>query len=362
MKLVTCGLGSCLTAAARMSGWKEKRSLPRGLGRVRRGIGMASMLHVGGGAKIYRSDGCGSVLSIDDFGKVTLVTGSTEIGQGSETVLAQIVAETLGVDIERVKIVNTDTDVKPWDVGVHASRTTYVAGNSALLAARQAREKLLGAAASQLKLPVSELRLEDGWVMRGEERVEAMERLVRTLHFTGKGELCITQAYFEPESVKQDAGFKGNVSPTYAFATHVTEVEVELDTGMVRVLGVYAAQMWASAEPATTRGTDRRRVVMGLGYALTEELKLRDGLERTRASAIPCATAPEVPPSASRPLRPTTHRGPSAPRAGRRRPSAFRGGGERRPPRHRRPLHQATVTPERVLRPNRRRSGRGPLA
>ena len=98
---------------------------------------MASMLHVGGGAKIYPSDGCGTILKIDDFAHVTLMTGASEIGQGSETVLAQLVCEELGLPLDAVTVVNNDTDITPWDVGVHASRTTFIGGNSALGAAQQ---------------------------------------------------------------------------------------------------------------------------------------------------------------------------------------------------------------------------------
>ncbi|MBI2374278.1 MAG: xanthine dehydrogenase family protein [Deltaproteobacteria bacterium] len=306
MKLITCGLRDCLSAAERLSGWSEKRKQSkRGATneRIRRGLGVASMVHVGGGAKIYRSDGCGSIVSIDDFGKVTLITGSTDIGQGSETVLAQMVAEVLGVGIDRVKVINSDTDVKPWDVGVHASRTSYVAGNSAILAASKAKSKLLEAYAEQLsaqgkQVPASELGLREGWVVRGDEKLEPLDRLVRTLHFSGRGELLLTEAYFEPESVKQDRGFHGNVSPTYAFGTHVVEVEVELDTGIVRVTNVSAAHdVGRVLNPLGIEGQLEGGIVMGLGYSLSEELLVRDGLVLN-----PCfrdyhlLTAPEIPP------------------------------------------------------------------
>ena len=300
MRFVTCGLRECLEAASTASGWAEKRAAPKAAtpARTRRGIGMASMLHVGGGAKIYRSDGCGSILSIDDFGKVTLVTGSTDIGQGSETVLAQMVAETLGVGLDRVKVLNSDTDVKPWDVGVHASRTSYVAGNSALLAAREAKSKLLGAAAEHHRLDPATLDLAGGWVVQGDRRVEPLDRLVRTLHFAGKGELLITHAYFKPTSVPQDRDFKGNVSPTYAFGTHVVEVEVELDTGVIRVLGVWAAHDVGKVLNALgIVGQIEGGVVMGLGYSLTEELLIRGGrVKNPSFRDYHLLTAPEVPP------------------------------------------------------------------
>ena len=143
MHFKTCGLKECLTTAAEVSQFREKHRAAldarRSPSRYKRGVGMASMLHVGGGAKIYPSDGCGTILKIDDFAHVTLITGASEIGQGSETVLSQIVCEELGLPISAVSVVNNDTDITPWDVGVHASRTTFIAGNSAITAGGQER-------------------------------------------------------------------------------------------------------------------------------------------------------------------------------------------------------------------------------
>ena len=136
----SCGFQECLRTAAERSEYQHKvrdyAAQRDAGGPVKRGVGMASMLHVGGGAKIYPSDGCGTILKLDDFGQVTLMTGASEIGQGSETVLAQLVCEELGLPMSAVTVVNNDTDITPWDVGVHASRTTFIAGNSALGAAR----------------------------------------------------------------------------------------------------------------------------------------------------------------------------------------------------------------------------------
>src|SRR5438552_490 len=143
--ITSCGMTECLDTVERemrkpvarppRTGWK-------------RGVGFAAMFHVAGGARVYRPDGCGAIRKPDDFGKASLITGASEIGQGSETVLAMIVAEELGVPLGRVEVINSDTAVKPWDVGVHASRTTFIAGNAALIAARELKEKLLGLAAS----------------------------------------------------------------------------------------------------------------------------------------------------------------------------------------------------------------------
>jgi xanthine dehydrogenase molybdenum-binding subunit len=120
VKITTCGLSECIEKAAESIGWQEKR------GRVgNRGVGMAAQLHVGGGARIYPSDGCGTTIKVDDYGKVTVITGSTDMGQGSETVIAQIVAEEMGVPVDNITVINTDTDITPWDVGAHATLRTW---------------------------------------------------------------------------------------------------------------------------------------------------------------------------------------------------------------------------------------------
>ena len=241
---------------------------------------MASLLHVGGGAKIYQSDGCGTILKIDDFGSVTVLTGSSEIGQGSETVIAQITAETLGVPLETIRIRNNDTELMPWDVGVHASRTTFIAGNSALRAAQKARDKLLTAAAEQLKRPVDELDIYGGNVVdrANDEPIVELAKVVRRLHFSEKNDVVITSDYYEPPSVMQDQHFKGNVSPTYAFGTHVVEVEVDTWTGVVRPIHVSAAHdIGRVINQMGVEGQVQGGIAMGLGYCLSEELKVVEG-------------------------------------------------------------------------------------
>jgi xanthine dehydrogenase molybdenum-binding subunit len=297
----TCGLRECLTTAAGRSGWKEKRGTTEtGRPHVRRGIGMASMLHVGGGAKIYRSDGCGTILTIDDFCRVTLLTGSSEIGQGSETVLAMIAAEELGLPLAAVTVVNNDTRITPWDVGVHASRTTFIAGNSVRLAAAKAREKLLGAASARLKVPAAELDIRRSTVVRASdgEALEDLGKIIRGLHFAKRSEVVVTEHYYEPPSVMQDREFKGDVSASYAFGTQVAEVEVDLGTGVVRVLRMTAVHdIGRVLNRMGAEGQVEGGLVMGLGYALSEELKVEGGrVLNPGFRDYKLQTAPEVPP------------------------------------------------------------------
>lgn len=296
----TCGLRECLTTAADRAGWKAKRQKTEtGRPNLRRGIGMASMLHVGGGAKIYRSDGCGTILRMDDFGHVTLLTGASEIGQGSETVLAQITAEELGIPMDQVKVVNNDTEITPWDVGVHASRTTFVAGNSARLAAGKARRKLLEAASGQFALPAEELDIRSGKVVRAcdGEVLGDLAKVLRAMHFSGRNEVLVTHHYYEPPSGMQDRGFKGDVSAAYAFATQVAEVEVDMETGVVKVLRLTAAHdIGRVINRLGAEGQIQGGVVMGLGYALSEELQVEKGrVMNPSFREYKLITSPEVP-------------------------------------------------------------------
>jgi xanthine dehydrogenase molybdenum-binding subunit len=201
------------------------------------------MFHVGGGARVYRSDGCGAVLRLDDFGKVTLITGASEIGQGSETVLAMLVAEELGVPLERVTVVNSDTAVKPWDVGVHASRTTFIAGNAALLAARQLKEKVLAIGSQVLGARMEALAMGDGlvFVRSAPERCLPYDKVVRAGHFRQGGQTLAAEAFYDPPSEMLDKDFRGNVSVTYGFAAQAALVEVDEASGQIAVLKVASA-------------------------------------------------------------------------------------------------------------------------
>jgi xanthine dehydrogenase molybdenum-binding subunit len=299
----SCGFRDCLAIAAARSDFKRKHAeyaARQGDGSaIRRGIGIASMLHVGGGAKIYPSDGCGTILKLDDFGHVTLITGASEIGQGSETVLAQLVCEELGLPMNAVTVVNNDTDITPWDVGVHASRTTFIAGNSAIGAARKAREKILAAASPRFECKAEDLALAQGHIVRRADgtRLVDLPRFLRSLHFNEHAELVMTTFYYEPPSVHQDKGFKGDVSAAYAWAAQVAEVEVDTATGVVRLLKVTGAHdVGRVLNRLGIEGQIEGGIVMGQGYALTENLVVEQGSVRNpNFRDYKLVTAPEIP-------------------------------------------------------------------
>ena len=296
--ITSCGMQECLETVAasadrRGSSPKEQSPSSNTSGSIqfpqtenlqphlKRGIGFATTLNVGGGARIYRSDGCGATVKVDDFGHVTLVTGSTEIGQGSETVLAQIVAQTLGVKLQDVTVLNSDTDVKPWDVGVHASRTTFIAGNAAKIAALDARNQVFETAAKLLKVAPEQLVASDGRVMvSGEQdRSLALAQIVRQRHFREGGQVILGEGWYDPPTKLVDRDtYKGNISAAYGFGAQMAEVEVDTETGQVQVLRLVCANdVGYAINPMAVEGQIEGGAQMGLGYALTEELIVREG-------------------------------------------------------------------------------------
>jgi xanthine dehydrogenase molybdenum-binding subunit len=277
LRITTCALTECLEAAAAEIRKPVDRPLRPGW---KRGVGYACMFHVGGGARVYRSDGCGAIVRMDDFGKVTLITGASEIGQGSDTVLAMIVAEELGVPFDRVEVVNSDTAVKPWDVGVHASRTTFIAGNAALMAARELKAKMLAIGSRILGAGAGDLNMADGQVfVRGApERCLPYEKVVRAGHFREGGQTLVAEAFYDPPNEMLDKDFRGNVSVTYGFAAQAALVDVDEGSGKIEVVKVASAHdVGRVLNPLGLEGQVEGGIHMGLGYALCEELQIQQG-------------------------------------------------------------------------------------
>ena len=280
--ITSFAMTECLDAAAEEIR-KDPPSLRPGW---KRGVGYAAMFHVGGGARIYRSDGCGAIVKLDDFGKVTLITGASEIGQGSETVLAMIVAETLGVPLERVDVVNSDTSVTPWDVGTHASRTTFVGGNAARLAAGKVKAQLLEMAAAQFEEPAARLDVKGGFVFvtADPRRRLPYEQIARAGHFTHHGRVLVAEAFYDPPTAMLDKDFQGNVSAAYTSAAQAALVDVDPETGKVEVRRVASAHdVGRALNPLAAEGQVHGGIHMGLGYALSERLVVEDGQVLTQS-------------------------------------------------------------------------------
>ena len=298
-----CALAECLETAAAASDYSRKRkeyAAERDQpGRYKKGIGLASSIHNAGGAKIHKSDGIGTILKVDDYARVTVITGASEIGQGIDAVITLIVAEELGVPLEHVTIVNNDSDIAPWDVGVHASRTTFIAGNGTRRAARKARAQILNAAGRILGEPAESLDLRDGSVVRDRDGTPLikLDRLLRQMHFQAEPELVMVTDYYEPKSEPEGARHVSDHSAAYSHAVHVAEITVDTLTGEIRVDKVTVAQdVGRVINRMGLEGQVEGGIAIGLGYALSEDMRIEKGkLKNACFRDYKLITAPEMP-------------------------------------------------------------------
>ena len=268
LRITTCGLEECMDSVKETLAWDAEN-------KEGEGVGMASLIHVGGGARVYKSDGCGTIIKMDDYGKVDVFTGATDMGQGADTVIAQIVAEELGLMVDDIHVVHSDTDICPWDVGAHASRTTFIAGNAALGAAKKIKARLLEMGAKQLDVPLERLILNEQCIIDQEdpEHRIAIGKLLRKAHFSHGGQMLMAEHFYDPSNENMGKDFKGNMSMTYTFGSHGVRVKVDQDTGKVQILKYVATHDVGKAiNPMLLEGQVYGGVMMGLGYALTEQV------------------------------------------------------------------------------------------
>ena len=299
-----CALVECLQTAADASDYSRKRreyaAQRDAPGRYKKGIGLASSIHNAGGAKIHKSDGIGTILKVDDYARVTVISGASEIGQGIDAVITLITAEELGVPLEHVTLVNNDSDIAPWDVGVHASRTTFIAGNGARRAARKAKAQILAGAEKLMGEPAAGLDLRDGWVVHAHDgsRVVKTERLLRQMHFQPEPELVMVTDYYEPKSEPEGARHVSDHSAAYAHAVHVAEITVDTLTGEIKVDKITVAQdVGRVINRMGLEGQIEGGIAIGLGYALSEDMRIDKGLLKNACFRdYKLITAPEMPP------------------------------------------------------------------
>jgi CO/xanthine dehydrogenase Mo-binding subunit len=277
----TCGHSECLETVRNKLRRKDRKALPKSSGSKVRGVGYASLLHNGGGAKIHRSDGCGTIMKMDDKGHLDVFSGSMEIGQGLDIVLRQIVSETLGIPMRMINIIVGDTDICPWDAGVHASRSTFVAGNSALGAAKEIKDQILKFAADMLEAPTEILDIEDMVVVCKEDPSNnlPLEKLLRKAHFATSGNtMFMTNHYYEPPTELASRDFVGDVSASYVWGCHGVEVEVDTETGQVEILNYVAAHdVGYAINPMLLNAQIHGAALMGIGYALSEGMDFKNG-------------------------------------------------------------------------------------
>ena len=277
LRIGSMGLGECIRKVVAGSGWREKfKRLPHG-----NGVGLACSSYLSGaGLPIYwnHMPHSGVQLKCDRSGGVTVFCGSTDIGQGSDSILAYITAEVLGVDPFDIRIVTADTDLTPVDLGSYSSRVTLMSGNAALQAAERAREIILPHAAHTLDVPMARIAFAGGRVFDVEdpergmsfaEAVQAAESAVGTVGTVG--------SYTPPKSAGRYRGAGVGPSPAYSYSACVAQVDVDPATGIVRVPTIWIAHdVGRCINAATAIGQVEGSVYMGLGEALMEEMTYRE--------------------------------------------------------------------------------------
>jgi 4-hydroxybenzoyl-CoA reductase alpha subunit len=275
-RLGTVNLAECIRRVVRVSDWKAKfHKLPKG-----RGVGLACSAYLtGAGLPIYwnKMPHSGVQLKFDRGGGVSIFCGATEIGQGSDDVLAGIVAEVLGIDTFDVRLFTGDTDLGPVDLGSYSSRVTLMAGNAALQAAERGKAIIAEAVAVKLEVPKERLRFAEKRVFDStapEKGVSFAEAIC--LAEARFGTIGTVGSYTPPKSPALYKGGGVGPSPTYSYSAAVVEVEVNAATGWVSVPKIWIAHdIGRALNPTLVRGQVEGGVYMGLGEALMEEQEFR---------------------------------------------------------------------------------------
>lgn len=271
-RITSNGFLQCLETVERESGWRGRHGqLPRG-----QGLGVAGSMYISGtNYPIYPNDmpQAGIQLKVDRSGVVTVFTGGNDIGQGSNSVVAYLVAEELGLELGAVRVVAADTDLCPVDLGAYSSRVTFMVGNAAIDAARKLRKQVVEAVSNAWEVPPQRVRLVGGYAIDLEnpeqhitsrEAFQLAEALFDTLGSTG--------SYNTPKLGGDYRGGTIGASPAYSFTAHIVEVDVDEETGIIRVPKVWCAHDCGRAlNPMLVAGQIEGSVYMGIAEALLED-------------------------------------------------------------------------------------------
>ncbi len=278
----SCGLPQCLQIVEEKLNWKEKRGKP-GTGRFRRGVGASIAMH---GTAIAGLDMGGASIKLNDDGSFNLLVGATDIGTGSDTVIAQIAAEVLGVRVEDIVIHSSDTDFAPFDTGAYASSTTYISGGATKKAAEQVRMQILAVAGRMLHVNPDTLTIKDRVITAPDGRTLTVSQVaLHSLHVENQQQIMAT------------ASFMSYQSPP-PFASQGAEVEVDTETGMVHVLkAISAVDAGRVVNPIMAEGQIEGGATQALGYGVCEEMVYdsNGALLTTNLSDYHIFTAPEMP-------------------------------------------------------------------
>lgn len=263
----------CLQTARDQIDWDAKQTL----GGTGRGVGIAAAIHVSGSLSTSHVTSSESTIDLTTDGSVRVRTGAGDPGTGQSMVAGILVADELGLTPSDVEIVYEDTAETPYDPGAGASKGTYMTGNAAVGAGKAAAERLRELAADKFTTSKEAIGLTNGQVLAGDDSVSISD-LVAIAPETVDGQLSIDHQHTVDLPLANKPSGVGNLSPTYAFAAHAVEVEVDRSTGEVKILEVVPVHDSGTIINQTAaRGQVVGGVVMGLGAALGEELLYTEG-------------------------------------------------------------------------------------
>src|SRR6266516_6287213 len=296
LRITSCALGECLDAVVERSGWNEfqsasvnGRSAMNGShggaedSSIKRGMGIAASSYIcGAGKPIYWNDLPHSAVQIrlDRGGGVTVYCGATDIGQGSTSILAAVVAEGLGIQPERIHLETADTTLTPVDLGSYSSRVTFMAGNAAIAAAHKLQQQLFAVASERLHVPAERLHAAND-VIYDEDDPGITLSFVQAVQLAEArfGALAAAGSYAPPEGIHGD--YKGagvGPSPAYSYSACVAQVAVDAETGEVIVEKLWMAHdVGQSINPLLVAGQVEGGEYMGDGEAMMEQQVFRKG-------------------------------------------------------------------------------------
>jgi len=278
MLLTTNGLRECIEKAKDASGWDKKRGQQKN---ICRGIGIGIAADVMG-SKMYKShESAGAIVKVEEDGSVYLFTGAADTGQGSNTALSQIAAQELGVSYSRIKCKSGDTEITPFDTGSFASRVTFISGNAALLGGRDAKLQILEIVAKEHNLNIADLDIKaEKVIFRKDGKVlMSFDKALELCYSFNYGKQIIGRGSYNPKTTPIDFRTgEGNVSGSYGFEAQIAEVEVNKETGEVKVLDIWDAHDIGKAiNPQSVESQIEGSLAMGLGYTFYEDMKFKNG-------------------------------------------------------------------------------------
>ncbi len=262
----SCKLNKCIDLGAKEIGWKNRKQVKKSQKNEDKARGFGVTINMQGSG-IPLVDLAAARLKLNEDGSFNLYVGATDLGTGSDTVLGQIAAEQLGVDLDKIVVYSSDTDFTPFDSGAYASSTTYVSGNAVKKAAGKVKSKILTMAAEYYDLRVEDLSIHEGQIVSSNQTFELSE--IALLSTSSKLET-------DQQQIEASASEVPEESPP-PFSAHFVELEVDTRTGEIKILKYVAAVDCGTAiNPNLAEGQMEGAIVNGIGYALTEQMEFND--------------------------------------------------------------------------------------